>query len=102
MIPDFTAAVGAPRVAAIAHPTSRPLGNPGDADGQRAVLEATLRVLEQAKRPGSVVRLPFTWPESAKDVRRQRHGESPPIGKLIKRKPWLYLKLVSGDIPTKR
>jgi len=99
MIPDFTAAPGVPRVAAIAYPNGRPLGNPRDARGQQAVLEAALRVLEEAEEPGTVTTLPFVWPEPAKQVRRESHGETPPIGQLIKRKPWLYLKLVSGEIP---
>ena len=59
MIPDFTAAPGVPRVAAIAYPLSRPLGDPGDGDGQRAVLRAALGVLEKADAPGTVTTLPF-------------------------------------------
>ena len=99
MIPDFTAAPGVPRVAAIAYPLSRPLGNPGDADGQRAVLRAALHVLEDAPGPGTVVTLPFEWPEPAKIVRRERLSEPPPIGKLIASKPWLYFKLLAGEVP---
>lgn len=100
MIPDFTAAPGVPRVAAIAYPMSRPLGRPNDSDGQRNVLRAALRVVEQAEKPGTVVTLPFVWPEPAKLVRRQSLEEPPPIAKLLKAKPWLYFKLLSGEIPT--
>ena len=32
MIPELTRATGAPRVAGIAYPLSRPMGRPGDAD----------------------------------------------------------------------
>lgn len=99
MIPDFTCAPGAPRVAAIAYPFSRPLGGPDDADGQRAVLRAALAVLEQAREPGTVTTLPFTWPEPARTVRRRQLSQPPPIGKLIASKPWLYFKLLSGEIP---
>ena len=99
MIPDFTAAPGVPRVAAIAYPMSRPLGSPGDADGQRAVLLAALSLLEDADGPGDVTTLPFTWPEPAKQVRRQPLADPPPIAKLLHAKPWLYFKLVSGEIP---
>jgi hypothetical protein len=42
MIPEFTASVGAPRVAGIELPFGRPLGLPGDRAGQRGVLHATL------------------------------------------------------------
>jgi hypothetical protein len=99
MIPDFTAAPGVPRVAGIAYPLSRPLGNPGDKNGQREILRAALAVLEEAQLPGTVATLPFTWPEPAKLVRREKLTDPPPIAKLLTRKPWLYFKLVSGDIP---
>jgi hypothetical protein len=99
MIPDFTAAAGVPRVAAIAYPFSRPLGSPGDADGQRHVLHGALGVLEEAEVPGTVTTLPFRWPEPAKVVRRQPLADPPPIAKLLRAKPWLYFKLVSGEIP---
>ena len=99
MIPDFTAACGVPRVAAISYPLSRPLGNPGDAEGQRAVLRAALSVLEESEAPGTVTTLPFEWPEPAKLVRRQSLADPPPIAKLLHAQPWLYFKLVSGEIP---
>jgi hypothetical protein len=97
MLPDFTASVGAPRVAAIAYPFSQPLGRAGDPDGQRAVLRAALAVAERAARPGAALRLPFEWPA---DVRARQHPHTPPpIVTLLKRKPWLLLKFRSGDIP---
>ena len=63
MVPDFTAAAGAPRIAAIEHPCGVPLGKPGDRAGQTAVLRAALDVLHNATTPGQVVHLPFTWPD---------------------------------------
>jgi len=97
MLPDFTASVGAPRVAAIAHPFSQPLGRSGDAEGQRAVLRAALAVAAHAVRPGAVERLPFEWPA---DVRSHQHPRTPPpIVALLKRRPWLLLKLRSGEFP---
>jgi hypothetical protein len=101
MIPDFTCATGAPRVAAIPYPLSRPLGSPGDEEGQRRILRAALAVLEEADRSRAVTVLPFTWPEPAKLVRRERLDDPPPIGKLLSARPWLYFKLLSGDIPAK-
>lgn len=98
MIPDFTRAVGVPRLAGIAHPMSRPMGRPGDAPGQRAVLKALLAVLETAAAPGTCVELPFSWPESPA---RARNGADvhPPITQLLTRKPWLLPRIYSGDIP---
>jgi D-proline reductase (dithiol) PrdB len=98
MIPDFTASVGTPRIAAIEHPFSRPLGREGDAEGQRQVLRATLEVLTTARTPGTVVDLPFEWTEPPRES-RPHSKEKPPIVQLLFRKPWLSWKLVSGDIP---
>ena len=98
MVPAFTAAVGVPRLAAIGYPLSRPMGRPHDVEGQRAVLRAALEVLNTANAPGTVVELPFVWPESPA---RARKGSdvNPPIAQLLARKPWLLTKLVVGDIP---
>lgn len=85
MIPEFTASVGAPRVAGIEFPFGRPLGLPGDRAGQRAVLTAALEVASLAQAPGTVIQLPFAWPQSPHDAR----ADPPPIVQLIKRKPWL-------------
>lgn len=98
MIPALTAATGAPRVAAIEYPLSRPMGMVGDAAGQGAVLRAALEVLANAKEYGTVIDLPFQWPEP----RGKAMGplpEDPPISVLCKRKPWLFLKLLSGELP---
>ena len=97
-IPDLTASVGAPRVAAIGYPLGRPFGQPGDAAGQREVLRAALGVLEIADRPGTVVDLPFQWPEAPSKAKRS-HGVEPPIATLLKRKPWLLPKLFSRTPP---
>jgi hypothetical protein len=86
MIPEFTASVGAPRVAGIDCPFGRPLGLPGNQTGQRAVLQAALEVLVATRGPGTVVQLPFRWPQDP----REAGGEPPvppPIVQLLKRKP---------------
>ncbi len=98
MIPDFTRAVGVPRLAGIAYPMSRPMGRPGDASGQRAVLRALLDVLVSATAPDTYVELPFTWPESPAQARKGSDVH-PPIAQLLARKPWLLPRLYSGDIP---
>jgi len=97
-IPDFTASVSPPRVAAIEHPPGRPFGQPGDADTQRAVIRATLDALATIATPGQVVHLPFVWPEPVRDV-HWHPRTAPPITKLCKRKPWNYLRLVKGNFP---
>ncbi len=75
------------------------MGRPHDANGQRAVLRAALEVLVSAAEPGTVVDLPFVWPETPAQARKGSEI-NPPIAQLLKRKPWLLVRLVTGDIPT--
>jgi hypothetical protein len=98
LLPAFTRIVGTPRVAALAYPFGRPLGQPGDAAGQRAVLRSALRALEMIQTPGGAVQLPFVWPEPPARARGTLK-EPPPIGKLLQRQPWLFLKFLAGDVP---
>ncbi|MDH4066913.1 MAG: hypothetical protein OEW19_21135 [Acidobacteriota bacterium] len=99
-MPDLTRAVGVPRLAGIAYPPSRPLGRPHDAEGQRAVLRATLDLLERASGADAYVELPFEWPESPAQARNaSRDVPPPPIAALLRQKPWLLPLLYSGRIP---
>lgn len=100
MIPDFTRAVGVPRLAGIGYPMGRPLGRPHDADGQRAVLRAMLELLSTARGPDTYAELPFVWPESPAQARNaSRNHPPPPIVELLTRKPWLLVNLYTGSIP---
>jgi len=99
-IPDLTRAVGVPRLAGIGYPCARPLGRPHDADGQRAVLRATLELLESATGPDAYAELPFEWPESVAQARNaSKDVPHPPIVDLLKKKPWLLPSLYTGKIP---
>ena len=55
-------------------------------------------MLETARTPGDVVRLPFQWPEPLESVRNEL-PEPTPIGQLVRKRPWLYLRFLKGDIP---
>jgi len=100
MIPDLTRAVGVPRLAGISYPIGRPLGRPGDADGQRMVLRSVLEVLTTAREPDTYVELPMVWPESPAQARNASKDIPPsPIVELVTRKPWLVANLYSGRIP---
>ena len=98
MIPSLTVATGAPRVVGVAHPLGLPLGLPGDAAGQRAVLEAALRAAAGMATPRSFAELPFVWPEPRLKAIREP-DPPPPIGQLLKHRPWLIPRLVSGHLP---
>lgn len=97
-VPDLTVVSGAPRVAATDFPFGRPLGQPHDAATQHDVLVATLDVLREAKRAGTVVHLPFLWPE-APDATHWHPKEPSPIIQLLGREPSLFRRLLDGDLP---
>jgi hypothetical protein len=97
MMPELTASVGVPRIAAIEHPFGLTLGLPGDAARQLAVLRATLRALEGASQPGTVVHLPFDWNSSEK--LNLYPPELPPIARFLRRHPWYVPKFLSRIPP---
>ena len=100
-MPELTRAVGVPRLAGISYPLSRPLGRPHEPDNQRAVLRATLALLETATGPDHYVELPFAWPETVAQARNASKDVPPsPIAALLLKQPWLVTKLYSGRIPT--
>lgn len=83
MMPAYQPSVGAPRVAAVAHPFGRPFGNAGDAETQRAVLRGALQVLVSARVPGAVVHLPFQWPEDPKATKWGPDEPSPIVAMML-------------------
>jgi len=95
-IPDLTAAVSVPRIAAIEHPFGQNVGRVGDAETQLAVLRATLQALVDARTPGTVSHLPFEWPESAEAL----HPDPPPpiVGYLTKH-PFQVMRLIRRQVP---
>jgi D-proline reductase (dithiol) PrdB len=97
-IPDLTASAGVPRLAAIEHPLGYLLGQPGDREGQTAVLRATLHALAEMTGPGSVTHLPFQWPASARRL-NAHPPKTPPIAKYLRRHPWHIPNLFSRDVP---
>ena len=67
-----------PRVAHVRFPFGRPLGEPGNADQHRVVIEDALRVLEMATEPGTVVTLPYRWRrEDYAHIRQERAAYAP-------------------------
>jgi len=98
-IPDLTAAVSVPRLAAIEYPLGYLLGQPGDQTGQTGVLRSTLNALVEMEKPGSVTHLPFEWPKSARRL-NAHPPQSPPIGRYLLRHPWHIPNLFSREIPT--
>jgi hypothetical protein len=90
--------VGVPRLAAIEYPLGRTFGQPGDAAGQMAVLEAVLDALENIRTPGEIIHLPFEWLEPPGEV-RNHPPEPPPITSYLTRHPWLLPRLLAREVP---
>jgi hypothetical protein len=97
-VPDLTAAVSVPRVAAIEYPLGRPFGQPGDQEGQMAVLRATLQAVAEMDTPGSIEHLAFEWSEPPRKA-RSHPSQPPPIAKYLRRHPWALPRLLRRDIP---
>ena len=87
-------------MAAIEYPLGYLLGQPGDQEGQCAVLRAMLNALVEMKEPGSIVHLPFEWLESA-DVLENEPPETPPIVGYLLRHPWHILNFYSRAVPSR-
>jgi D-proline reductase (dithiol) PrdB len=85
MVWPFQRLIGMPRVAAIEHPFGRPYGDVADAETQRAVLRAALRVFETARAPGHVEHLPFVWHQAPSDT-KWHPAEPPPIIAMIRKR----------------
>ena len=97
-VPELTAAVSAPRIAAIEYPFGCTFGQPGDRDGQLAVLRGALQALESIDTPGGVLHLPFEW---AEQDGAPSHGEPPPIAKYLMRHPLQVRNLIKRQVPEK-
>ena len=95
---EVTAAVAVPRLAAVEAPNGLSLGLPHERERHTAVLTATLQALAQTTQPGTITPLPFPWPDEWRDI-DTHPAENPPIVKAIQKRPWLYRKLLAGDIP---
>jgi hypothetical protein len=97
--PELTASVSVPRIAAIEHPYSRTVGQPGDIAGQMAVLRAMLKSLVEIHFPGEVVHMPFEWQERLEFVNKPL-PEPPPISTYLRKHIFQIPRLIKRDIPT--
>ncbi len=84
---DITEAVGAPRAAYIHHPLGHQTGAPGNARGQRAIVQAALELGVSMQRPGEIVELPFRWrgdPGWEARAYTPQHTSTGPDGKPVR------------------
>ena len=97
-MPDLTGAVGVARLVGIEYPHGRTLGRPGDVEGQLEVLRATFQTLGEMKAPGTVIHLPFRWPEP-RGKAISHPSNPPPIASHLMRRPWDLPKFMAREIP---
>ncbi len=60
---DITERIRPPRAAFLNYPLGNPAGAPGDVEGQKRVLREVLGLVETVREPGTIVELPFRWPD---------------------------------------
>ena len=63
-----------PRVALVRFPFGQPLGEPGNADQQRVIVEDALRLLVDATEPGTIQPLGYRWRREDYARIRERRG----------------------------
>jgi hypothetical protein len=97
-IPDLTASVGVPRLAAIEAPGGCNVSLPGDHERQMAVLRATLQALAGMSTPGSVKQLPFAWQEPVEKL-NIHPPQPPPISQYLVRHIWALPRFMRRDPP---
>jgi hypothetical protein len=66
-------AVKAPRVVYALFPFGQPLGEPGNSDQHRVVIEDALHLLQTASSPGAIEAVPYRWGlEDYAEIRKTR------------------------------
>lgn len=79
-MPWVTEKIGAPRAVAVEFPFGMIYGHPGEREMQLALLGSMLELAGEAEKPGTIVELPYSWPEE--DVRKRDWFPEEPT-------PWL-------------
>ncbi len=74
---DIAASAGNPRQIFLNYPLGNPAGKPHDADNQRNVLRAGLKLLAEADKPGIIVDLPYVWSDSKEWMEKFMTDEQP-------------------------
>lgn len=74
---DIAANAGNPRQVFLNYPLGNPAGRPNDPENQRSVLQAGLKLLEDAETPGTIVDLPYTWSDNRVWMKKFMTDEQP-------------------------
>ena len=60
---DISERIRPPRTAFLNYPLGNQTGRPNDPEGQRAVVRDALKLAESVREPGTIVDLPYPWPD---------------------------------------
>ena len=83
MMPFWSEKMGVPRTLAVEFPFGHALGHAGDRDEQLAVIREALRVLRDARQPGTVRHMEREWPDFEKWKTAWYPPALPPIIKVL-------------------
>lgn len=86
MMPYWAEKIGLPRTVGLEFPFGHTLGHAGDAQEQTAAIRDSLRVLAEAREPGAVVHLPYTWPDFERWKREWQPERPAPIIRLLRQR----------------
>jgi hypothetical protein len=87
MMPYWAEKIGLPRTVAVEFPFGHTLGHAGETREQAMVIGDALRALAEAREPGTVVHLSYTWPDfpPGADWKREWQPEKPsPIIRMFR------------------
>ena len=77
MMPWWAEKLGAPRTLGVEFPYGHPLGHAGEREEQLAVIRRALRVLAEAKAPGSIEHGEMPWTGDEREWRKRWQPSEP-------------------------
>jgi len=77
-MPFITEKIGVPRAVAVEFPFGMIWGHPGEREMQRDIMLHMLEAVETTEKPGTIIELPYTWPDEDLKKRDWFSPEPPP------------------------
>jgi hypothetical protein len=84
MMPYWAERTGVPRTVGVEFPFGHTLGHANDAQEQAQVIGDALQALAEARGPGMVVHLPYTWPDFERWKRDWQPEKPSPIIRMLR------------------
>ncbi len=84
MMPFWAEKIGVPRAVGVEFPYGHPLGHAGDRDEQLKTIRDALRVLSEAREPGSIAHLPYAWDDYERWKREWQPEKPSPIIRMLR------------------